>query len=65
MKAQYIVAVASSLTTAGILYMAGQVYRLRKVFARHAADHRYLMRAMLLVLRHLNLETQAERYRDT
>jgi hypothetical protein len=60
MSAQFIIAVTSSLTTALILYLVRQAYKARKSVTRLADEHHFLMRAMALVLVHLDLVKQAD-----
>jgi len=52
----FVIAVSSSLTTALLLYITRQLFKLRKTATGLLREHRYLMRSMTLVLAHLGLE---------
>jgi hypothetical protein len=60
---QFVIAVTSSLTTALILFMIRQIYKARKSISRLADEHHFLMKAMNLVLLHLDLVNKAEEFR--
>ena len=62
MSAQYIVALASSLTTAAVLAMLRVVVNGRKALTQLVTEHRFLMKSMMRVLRHLDLEDKSHGY---
>lgn len=64
MSTQFVIALSSSLTTALILWIVRQVVKAKNTFAQMVEQTAFLMRTMDMVLRHLKLENDAERFRN-
>jgi hypothetical protein len=52
----FVTSVASAVSTAAILYMARVIYKAKQAFARVSGEHKFLVRAMQVVLEHLDLK---------